>query len=259
MAADILRTSALLAAALAVLDTAPAEEPLPGLTYQSLADLPDFAGWWEYRGDPFSVILARRPPPLAPDALAELRAAQTNPDAVTDPLRFCRPPQFLGASGDLPVNLEVLLTPGRVTITNEGGLVRRVYTDGRALPTDPEPSDTGYSVGRWEGDTLLIETVGIDPAATYPNRGPGSRAIGRGVKITERVALESDGTLTFDVTVDAPELFTAPDRRRIPFARSEQTAARPFGACVDFDRAIDPVTGQQRFDLTPPPDLPPPP
>lgn len=236
----------------------PGQSALPGMTYESLRELPAFAGWWEYRGELFSAMLARNPPPLRPADLEKLRAARVDPDADPDALRFCRPPQFLGASGDLPVNMEVLLTPGRVTITNEGGLIRRIHTDGRPLPAEVEPSSAGYSVGRWQGDVLVIETVGIDPDATFPPRAPGGSAIGRQAKITERISLESDGTLVFDVTIEAPELFTAPDRRRIPFARSTQTAARELSACGRFDRAIDPVTGLQRFDLTPPTDLPPP-
>jgi hypothetical protein len=229
------------------------------MTYESLRELPALAGWWEYRGELFSAMLERNPPPLRPQDLEKLRAARGDPDADPDPLRFCRPPHFMGKSGDLPVNLEILLTPGRVTITNEGGLVRRIYTDGRELPADVEPSSAGYSVGRWEGDVLVVETVGIDPNATFPPRAPGGSVIGRNVRITERIWLENDDTLVFDVTVDAPELFTAPDRRRIPFARSPQTAAREWNACGGFDRAIDPDTGLQRFDLTPPSDLPPPP
>jgi hypothetical protein len=236
-----------------------AQPELPGMTYESLGELPRFGGWWEFRGEPFSVMLERNPPPLRPADLDKLRAARANPDADPDPLRFCRPPQFMGASGDLPFNLEILLSPGRVTITNEGGLIRRIYTDGRALPADVVPSSTGFSVGKWEGETLVVETVGIEPTATFPPRTPGGTPIGGRVKITERISLEGDDTLMFDVTVDAPQLFTAPDRRRIPFVRSEQTAASEIDLCAELDRAIEPTTGLQRFDMTPPADLPPPP
>lgn len=101
--------------------------------------------------------------------------------------------------------------------------------------------------------------MGIDPVAMFPGPLPGGSPVGEHVKITERIALENESTLIFNVTIDAPELFTAPDLRRIPFARSEQTTAREIDACVDFDRAIDRATGLERFDMTPPADLPPPP
>jgi hypothetical protein len=238
-------------------DAQPSEPP--GSTFESLRALPDWSGWWEYRGELPSAMLARNPPPLAPGDLAALRAARANPEADADPLRFCRPPQFLGESGNLVVNLEVLFTPGRVTIVNEGGLVRRIYTDGRSLPADPDATNTGVSVGRWEGDALVVETIGIDPRITFPVGLPGGVPVGQNVRITERIALTDTNTLVFDVTLEAPDILTAPDRRRIPFARSAQTAARESTPCTRFDRSLDPTTGRQRFDLTPPLDLPPPP
>lgn len=231
----------------------------PGMTYESLAALPDWSGWWEYRGELPSAVLARNPPPLAPSVLAALRAARDTPEADPDPRRFCRPPQFLGESGNVAANLEVLFTPGRVTITNESGLVRRIYTDGRPLPVDPDATNTGVSVGRWEGGVLVVETVGIDPRITFPIGAPGGVPVGRNVRITERIALADDETLIFDVTLEAPDIFSRPDTRRAPFARTAQTAAREISACSEYDRSLDPETGVQRFDLTPPVDLPPPP
>ncbi len=218
--------------------------------------LPDWSGWWEFRGDVPSAALALRPPPLRPDDLRRLRAARLNPDLDPDALRHCRPPAFLGASGSVMANVEILFTPGRVTITNEAGLTRRIYTDGRSLPVDPDPSYTGFSVGRWEGDTLLVETVGLHPGVKFPESAPGAIAIGANVKIIERIRLRDAATLEFDVTMFAPEIFTQPYRWQIPFARSTQTAAREIATCSDFDRSIDPLTGRQRFDMTPPPDLP---
>lgn len=237
----------------------PEAQRLPGLTLESLGELPALSGWWEYRGELPSAILALDPPPLSPQGLAALRAGRENPDADPDPLRFCRPPQFVGSSGGVAANLEVLFTPGRVTLANEAGLIRRIYTDGRALPDDPDLSNTGTSIGVWEAGTLVVRTVGIDPSAKFPDGAPGGLPIGDNVTITERISLAGSDTLLFDVTIEAPELLTGPYRRVLPFARSEQAAARELSACTSFDRAIDPVTGTQRFDTTPPPDLPPPP
>ena len=60
--------------------------------------------------------------------------------------------------------MEFLFTPGRVTILIETySLVRRIYTDGSAMPAEPDASYQGTSVGNWEGDTLVVETTGILP------------------------------------------------------------------------------------------------
>ena len=118
------------------------------------------------------------------------------PTADPDPLRYCRPQQFTGSSGGFTEAVEFLFTPGRVTITNEMGLIRRIYTDGRALPADPDVTNTGFSVGRWEGQTLVVETVGINPDALYPDTR--SRRACRSAPMrasAERIFLKDPNTL----------------------------------------------------------------
>ena len=102
-------------------------------------------------------------------------------------------------------------------------------------------------------DDWLAQAAGAEPALL------GLTTMFVPMSRVERIFLDEQDNLVFDVVVDAPELFTAPDRRRLPFVRSGQIAAREVSFCAEFDRAIDPATGLQRFDLTPPADLPPPP
>jgi hypothetical protein len=229
--------------------------------YAALAALPDWSGWWGH-GMPMPDELQRNPPPFKPEVGAAMRAAAalgSGSDTDPDPLRWCRPLQFTGSSGGFTEAVEFLFTPGRVTITNEMGLIRRIYTDGRALPADPDFTNTGFSVGRWEGQTLVVDTVGIDPQAQYPGRAPGAPGIGANVRITERIFLKDPGTLQFDIVTVAPDVLAQPDRRTRLYTRLPKTAASEITFCSDNDRSIDPDTGAQRFDLTPPPDLPPPP
>jgi hypothetical protein len=221
--------------------------------------LPDWSGWWTYN-DSMSLEWMRNPPPLLPGKWEQRRAAQLRDDEAPDPRRYCRPPEFTGFSDGFIGAVELLFTPGRVTLITETGLIRRIYADGRPLPRDAEPSNTGTSVGHWEDQTLVVETVGIDPEARYPNRAQGGMPIGRNVRITERIRLVDRETLEFDVQTIAPDVLSKPDRRtriyrRLPGMR----AAREITLCVEHDRAIDPATGRQRFDMTPPEDLPPPP
>jgi hypothetical protein len=223
--------------------------------------LPDWSGWWGH-GVPMPDELRRNPPPFKPEIGAAMRnagALGSGTDTDPDPLRYCRPLQFTGSSGGFTEAVEFLFTPGRVTITNEMGLIRRIYTDGRALPANPDFTNTGFSVGRWEGQTLVVDTVGINPEASYPGRGPGAPGIGAGAHITERIFLKDPGTLQFDIVTEAPAVLSQPDRRTRLYTRVPKTAANEITFCADNDRSIDPNTGKQRFDLTPPADLPPPP
>ena len=135
--------------------------------------------------------------------------------------------------------VEFLFTPGRVTITNEMGLIRRIYTDGRALPADPDFTNTGFSVGRWEGPALVVETVGINPEARYPATGPGAPAIGADARITERIFLKDPGTLQFDIVTEAPDVLTQPDRRTRLYTRVPKTApTRSHSARTTTARSI---------------------
>jgi len=225
----------------------------PASAYASLENLPDWSGWWVHGNAPGDEA-RQTPPPIRPEILAAARAAG---GADADPLRYCRPMQFTGSNGGFTEAVEFLFTPGRVTLTNERGLIRRIYTDGRPLPTGLNPTNTGWSAGRWEGQTLVVETTGINPLAQYP--GAGGPAIGAGARVSERIQLRDKDTLQIDVVTVAPELLTKPDRRTRVYTRLPKTTATEVTFCTEYDRSIEPGTGVQRFDLTPPPDLPPPP
>ncbi|MEO8466099.1 MAG: hypothetical protein ABI640_12215 [Gammaproteobacteria bacterium] len=240
---------ALLGALVTVTASAQPASNLPGATYASLAKLPDWSGWWGF-GQAGQDELRTHPLPLQPAARDAARAA--GPDA--DPLRYCRPLQFTGSSGGFTEAVEFLFTPGRVTVTNERGLVRRIYSDGRGMSAEPDPTNTGVSIGRWEGEMLIVETRGINPLASY-----GGVPIGKNVRITERIFLKDPGTLQIDVVTEAPDVLTQPDRRTRLYQRVGKTMANEITWCTEYDRSIEPGSGKQRFDLTPPADLPPPP
>ncbi len=244
------RSTAVLLSVLAVLGaSAQSAGDAPSAAYASLAKLPDWSGWWG-SGQAGPDELRMQPPPLKPAARDAARAA--GPDA--DPLRYCRPMQFTGSNGGFTEAIEFLFTPGRVTVTNERGLLRRIYADGRAMPAAPDATNTGVSIGRWEGQTLVVETTGINPLASY-----GGVPIGKNVRITERMSLKDPGTLQIDVVTEAPDVLTQPDRRTRLYKRVAKTMANEITFCTEYDRSIEPGSGKQRFDLTPPADLPPPP
>ena len=233
-------------------------EPSPGTDYASLAELPDWSGWWLAdaaitRG----AELGSRPPPLNAGAAEARNESLAANEPV--PMVYCRPREFTGQSGGFTEALELLFTPGRVTLTTERGLLRRIYTDGRPMPETLEFTNTGTSIGRWDGETLIVETTGIDPDVHYPDRSAGGIPFGQDVVIRERIYLVDNDTLRFDIETIAPDIFTEPDRRTQLFRRLDKTMANEISWCSETDRSLDPTTGRQRFDMTPPAGLPPPP
>ncbi len=107
---------------------------------------------------------------------------------------------------------EWLTTPGRITLLGEvdGNRMRRIYTDGRAPPEDPDLTLHGYSIGHWEGDVLVVDTTAIAPqayiaiseAVGIPNNGD--------MHIIERLHLARPNELHDDLEITAPKVLSAP-------------------------------------------------
>jgi hypothetical protein len=84
---------------------------------------------------------------------------------------------------------------------------RTIFTDGRDLPKDPNPAWLGYSVGRWEGDTLVITSSGFNDSGWLDSAGhPQTEAL----RITERLRRRDFGHMDFEITIDDPKVFTKP-------------------------------------------------
>lgn len=245
--------------------------PQPDTPLDSPEKLPDLGGWWLWEPAPEDYPAFGAPPntflysaPFVPSVAAQVRTfteamEKGFTEAATgatlfgdayDAAGYCRPPSFRGFNGEsFNTWFEVLVTPGRVTIIDENSLVRRIDLD-RPLPAEVEVSDAGTSVGRWEGQTLVVET--------RRREAPGPRSWGA-MHVVERILLEEPDMLRVDVVITAPEVFTRPFERTLRYRRDRQHEFHEETPCVAYDRYGDPATGKQRFDLTPPPDLPPPP
>jgi hypothetical protein len=103
---------------------------------------------------------------------------------------------------------KIVQTPNVILVTHElDGIPRQIYTDGRKLPVDPTPSWLGYSTGRWEGDTLVVETVGVNDKVWLDTRGhPRSEAM----HTTERYTRRDVGHLDVAITFDDPKSYNKP-------------------------------------------------
>jgi hypothetical protein len=154
-------------------------------------------------------------PPLRPEYRAvweERQAAAREADLRGEPLAtaatFCLPqgmPAMMGGGGPFP--MEILLSPGQVTIIQEAyNQVRRIYLDTPQMaPEDVEPGFYGRSVGHWEGDTLVVDTIGVRESVEYQNV-PHSPAM----RLTERIRLIGPGLLEDQITIEDPDVLEEP-------------------------------------------------
>ena len=101
---------------------------------------------------------------------------------------------------------KIVQTPDLVVMLYESQtLFRQIFLDGRPHPTDPEPTWLGYSVGKWEGDALVVETVGFNDKTWLDGFGhPHSEAM----KVTERFRRRDVGHMDIEVVIDDPKAYT---------------------------------------------------
>jgi hypothetical protein len=117
-------------------------------------------------------------------------------------------PQGVPKIDAAPAPWRIVQTPGIVFIIYEAFTQwRQIFTDGRELPQDPNPTWFGYSVGKWEGDTLVVDTVGFNGKAWLDQEGhPQTEAM----HVTERFRRKDFGHLELKVTIDDPKAYTKP-------------------------------------------------
>jgi hypothetical protein len=153
-------------------------------------------------------------PSLFPDGLplqpwaAELRKQRLADHSKDHPDAHCLPINPVQLASH-PQPRKIIQTPGLVLIlyeANDG--IRQIFTDGRQLPNnDPDPWWYGYSIGKWEGDTLVVQTVNFKDMGWIDEEGTPITSAGR---LTERFRRLNYGTLEIEMTVDDPKTFTKP-------------------------------------------------
>jgi len=94
-----------------------------------------------------------------------------------------------------------------VLLYEEFHVYRQIHTDGRQLPVDPNPAWYGYSVGRWDGETFLVETAGFKEGSWLDNSGhPHTEAL----RISERFRRINFGRMEAEATIDDPKAYSRP-------------------------------------------------
>ena len=132
----------------------------------------------------------------------------TATESKDDPESLCLPPG-VPRMMYTPYPTEIFQLPNRIVFVYEGGahVWRNIWMDGRAQPVDPNPTYLGYSVGKWEGNTLVVDTIGMNDrtwldAAGHPH--------GEKLHVTERYTRTAFNTLRLASTIDDPEYYTKP-------------------------------------------------
>jgi hypothetical protein len=138
---------------------------------------------------------------------ADIVKARMTEQGKDDPISRCLPGGVVKLH-TVPLLKKMIQVPGLVVILNEQNMsYRQIFTDGRALPVDPEPSWNGYSSGKWLGDTLVVETNGFRDGLWLDRNGS---PLTDAARITERFRRVSYGKLEIEITVDDPGAYTAP-------------------------------------------------
>ena len=186
---------------------------------------PDLSGIWQAEGEArrpgalfgigesenskyFRDILSDFKPgeePLTPEG-AEILRRNSQPGVVGPNLKCL--PDGVPHADLLPEPFKIIQTPGEIVMLYEVETIfRQIFTDGRKLPTDPSPAWLGYSVGKWDGDTLVVDTMGFNDLSWLDARGHGHS---EDMRVEERFHRRDFGHLDVTVTITDPKTFTKP-------------------------------------------------
>jgi hypothetical protein len=218
-----------------------------GQSWDSIKTLPDWSGMWtpippphgaQSLGSPGGIFGTTAPlkPELAAYRDKRVKSVAGDGDEGVNGIPLSNSGLCLpnGTPHNMePVSHEYLFTPGRVTILLENSEVRRIWTDGRKhVPEElSNPSFSGDSIGHWEGDTLVVDTVDIYPEAEL--------FIGQHVTekthVIERITRVGND-LRIDTVVEDPQLLTRPWKYTRWYEREDRPAV-DYNSCTAADRA----------------------
>ena len=137
----------------------------------------------------------------------EIRLARLKSGVRDNPSVHCLP-HGIPIQGLVSEVHKIVQTPGLIVMMYEtDGTHRQIYTDGRKLPVDPQPAWLGYSVGRWEGDMLVVETAGFNDKSWLDLVG---HSHSESLRVTERFRRRDVGHLDVEMTFDDPVMYTKP-------------------------------------------------
>ena len=216
-----------------------------GANYAEIDSWPHIAGVWEMDGPSMrSASAGMLKPPLTPEARAR---ARRNPQNEPLPKVLCAQGGMPNIMGD-PELLEITFTKGLVLMVTESGarVMRRIAVDGRPKPDTYFPQLAGYSTGRWEGDTLVVETGDVDASVEL-----GGVRHGPDMHIVERFRLLSPTRLHTETITTDPAILVGPWKVERNYDLHPNDRLYEY-ICEQNNREALDDTGLQHVDLTPP-------
>jgi hypothetical protein len=184
-----------------------AEKGPSGPTPRTADGKPDLSGVWGYAGYTSDIAkdydVGELPmTPLADKLFKERQANQ----GIEDPEARCLP---TGVPRRDPYPSKILQMPNLVVILFEGNIhsYRQIFLDGRGHPADLDPSWYGHSIGRWEGDELVVDTVGFNGLTWLDLAGHGTSDK---LHVIERYSRPDYGNLKLEITIEDPVMYTRP-------------------------------------------------
>lgn len=171
------------------------------------------------------------------EALYQKRRANESKD---DPTGHCIP-GGVPRSDAVPYPFKILTLPGEMLVLYEAvHSYRQIFTDGRPLPKDPNPTWMGYSIGHWDGDTMVVETAGFNNYGWLDNDGkPATDAL----HVTERFRRKDFGHLEIQATIDDPKAYTKPWTVTLPYVLMPDTELLEY-ICDENNKDVQHLVGK---------------
>jgi hypothetical protein len=214
--------------------TAPAPKTLDGK--------PDLSGIWTTKvGYTGNIARDLKPGELSFQPWAsELYKHRVETQGKEDPQAYC---VLSGVPREhvVPYPFKILNTSGMIVILYEAlHSYRQIFMDGRKLPKDPNPTWMGYSVGHWDGDTLVVESSGFVDNNWLDNGGhPGTAAM----KLTERFRRRDYGHIDLQFTVNDPKAYTKPWTVNLEFTATPDTELIEY-VCDENEKDLKHLVGK---------------
>jgi len=214
--------------------------------YESVTKWPDWSGVWS-PGVGTGSRTTPTPPKLTPAAQAKMdafNAGKARGENLQTDAANCVPNGMPGIMR-LPYPIEFTYSPGRVNILIETySEIRRIYIDGRPLPDDPDPYFNGHSVGHWEGDTLVVDTIGISPQVSVVSGLHATET----TRFSERITRTAHDRMVDEITLTDPALFTEPYVMTQAYHLEPTWEMREY-VCQENNRDAADAEGRPSLDL----------
>jgi len=171
---------------------------------------------------------------------AEAKKKRSEENGKDDPVTRCLPGGVV-KSHTTALMRKIVQTPALVVILREADTsFRQIFTDGRPLPTVEQPTFDGYSIGKWEGDTLVVQTIGFKDGMWLDRSGSPSTDAAR---LTERFTRVNYGKLEIEITVDDPKAYTAPWTVKLNHSIVLDTDLLDY-TCLENEKSLSHIVGR---------------